>query len=40
MLRHASLFSQLLHLFPRHEFYRAVRRNNAEHGSKGFACWD
>ncbi len=40
MLRHASLFSQLLHLFPRHEFHRAVRRNNAEHGSKGFACWD
>ena len=40
MLRDSSLFSQLLRLFPRHEFQRAVRRHSAEHAAKGFGCWD
>lgn len=40
MLRDSSLFSQLLRLFPRHEFQQAVRRHGAEHAAKGFGCWD
>jgi hypothetical protein len=40
MLRDSSLFSQLLRLFPRHQFQRAVRSHNAEHAAKGFCCWD
>lgn len=40
MVRVSSLFGQLLHLFPRHEFQRAVSRCGAEHGAKGFSCWD
>jgi hypothetical protein len=40
MVRCASLFSQLLDLFPRTEFQRAVREYRADRYSKGFACWD
>ena len=40
MIRCASLFSQLLDLFPRPEFQRAVRNHRAERYSKGFSCWD
>ncbi len=35
----ASLFSQLLQHFPRHEFDRLVRKHGAEKGAKGFSCW-
>ncbi len=34
-----SLFSQLLHHFPRTEFAALVKKHNAEYGSKGFKCW-
>jgi transposase len=39
MLLSASFFSQLLEQFPRHEFARLVKKHEAEHASKGFACW-
>lgn len=35
----SSLFSQLLHHFPRNEFARLVREHEAEKGAKGFSCW-
>lgn len=40
MVRTGSLFSQLLSLFPRSEFQRAVRDHRAERYAKGFSCWD
>jgi hypothetical protein len=40
MIRHASLFSQLLSLFPRQEFQRAVTGHGAERYAKGFPSWD
>ena len=40
MVRSTSLFGQLLELFPRNEFYRAVRHHNAERYAKGFTCWE
>jgi len=40
MLSVASLFSQVLSLFPRTEFQRAVKQHRAERHAKGFTCWD
>jgi hypothetical protein len=40
MVRFASLFSQLLSIFPRLEFQSAVRQHRAERYTKGFSCWD
>jgi hypothetical protein len=40
MVRTASLFSQLLGLFPRLEFEHLVRRHQAERYAKGFPCWN
>ncbi len=34
-----SVFSQLLQLFPRGEFARAVKHHAAERNAKGFSCW-
>lgn len=34
-----SIFSQLLQLFPRSEFYRAVKETKAEYHARGFCCW-
>ncbi len=39
MIKVASLFSQLLHHFPRTEFSLLVAKHQAERRSKGFACW-
>jgi Domain of unknown function (DUF4372)/Transposase DDE domain len=39
MVRVASLFSQLLHEFPRTEFEQLVRKHGAERGAKGFYSW-
>ncbi len=36
MLRVASLFSQILSVFPRSEFQQAVKKHRAERHSKGF----
>ncbi len=40
MIRSASIFSQLLAIFPRVEFHRVVKEHRAERYAKGFACWD
>lgn len=40
MVRVSSLFSQVLHHFPRSEFAVLVKKHNAEYKAKGFACWD
>ena len=39
MIKGSSLFSQLLHHFPRNEFARLVAKHQAERRSKGFTCW-
>lgn len=39
MVRTASLFSQLLEHFPRHEFAQLVGKHQAERAAKGFTCW-
>ena len=35
----SSIFSQLLQLFPRAEFERAVHDHKAEYQARGFSCW-
>ena len=40
MVRHASLFSQLIALFSRQKFYELVFRHKSERYSKGFQSWD
>ena len=39
MIRTASLFSQVLQLFPRLEFEHAVQEHQAERYAKGLSCW-
>ncbi len=39
MIKVASLFSQLLHHFPRTEFAQLVVKHQAERRAKGFTCW-
>lgn len=39
MVRTASLFSQLLELFPRLAFAQVVTRHRGERYAKGFTCW-
>ena len=39
MTRFCSIFSQLLQLFPRVEFQRAVVATQAERHARGFTCW-
>jgi len=39
MVKTASLFSQVLSLFPRLEFEQAVRQHQAERYAKGLTCW-
>jgi Transposase DDE domain/Domain of unknown function (DUF4372) len=38
--RFCSIFNQLLQLFPRYEFQKAVLETKAERHARGFACWD
>lgn len=39
MTRFCSIFSQLLQLFPRTEFQKAVTATQAERHARGFTCW-
>ena len=39
MNRFCSIFRQLLQLFPKTEFFQAVKRTGAERRTKGFSCW-
>jgi len=38
-MRVSSIFSQMLQLFPRQEFERAVVAHRAERHARGFTCW-
>lgn len=38
-MRFCSIFNQLLQLFPRYEFERAVTDTKAERHARGFTCW-
>ncbi len=40
MNRFSSIFGQILHLFPRGEFFEAVEATRADRGAKGFSCWE
>jgi hypothetical protein len=40
MVRHASLFSQLITLFSRQRFYELVFKHGSERYCKGFSSWD
>jgi DDE family transposase/uncharacterized protein DUF4372 len=37
--RVCSVFSQILHIFPRWEFEQLVRQHRAERHARGFTCW-
>jgi len=39
MVQAASLFNQLLQIFPRTEFASLVKKHQAERHAKGFKCW-
>lgn len=39
-MRFCSIFSQLLQLFPRQHFHKAVAETKAERHARGFRCWD
>jgi hypothetical protein len=36
----SSIFGQILQIFPKREFYRAVMETGAERKAKGFRCWE
>jgi hypothetical protein len=40
MVRHASLFSQLITLFDRQKFYQLIYRHHSERYAKKFSSWD
>jgi hypothetical protein len=40
MKRFCSILNQLLQIFPRTEFEKAVRETHAERHARGFRCWD
>ena len=39
MSRFNNIFSQLLQLFPRLEFYEMVKETKAERHAREFTCW-
>jgi len=39
MSQFSSIFGQLLQIFPKSEFYSAVKETQSEKGAKGFTCW-
>ena len=39
-MRFCSIFSQLLQIFPRQDFRKAVEETKAERHARGFGCWD
>lgn len=36
----SSIFGQILQIFSRIEFYKAVEETGSERGAKGFSCWE
>ncbi|MBI5328003.1 MAG: DUF4372 domain-containing protein, partial [Deltaproteobacteria bacterium] len=39
MNKFSSIFGQILQIFSKVEFYKAVIETGAERGAKGFSCW-
>ena len=39
MNQFSNMFGQILQIFSKGEFYRAVKETKAEKGAKGFTCW-
>ena len=39
MSQFSSIFGQILQIFPKTEFYSAVKETQSEKGAKGFTCW-
>lgn len=39
MNKFSSIFGQILQIFPRVDFYKAVMETGAQKGAKGFTCW-
>ncbi len=39
MVKTASIFSQLLEQFPRHEFAKLTKKHKGDYKAKGFTCW-
>jgi hypothetical protein len=39
MNRFSSVFGELLWIFPKSEFYSAVKETKSEKGAKGVTCW-
>ncbi len=39
MNQFSSIFGQILQIFPKTEFYSAVKETRSEKGAKGFTCW-
>ena len=40
MIKHASLFSQLIAVFNRNQFFNLVYQHQSERYTKGFSSWD
>lgn len=40
MNKFSSVFGQILQIFSKAEFYKAVKELKAEKGAKGFSCWE
>lgn len=40
MNKFSSIFGQILQIFPKVEFYKAVLETGSERGAKGFTCWE
>ena len=40
MIRFHSIFCQLLNLFSRYDFQKAVKQHSGERHSRGISCWD
>jgi hypothetical protein len=39
MNKFSSIFGQILQIFSKREFYKAVMETQAERGAEGFTCW-
>ena len=39
MNQFSSVFGQMLQIFPKTQFYSAVKETESEKGAKGFTCW-
>lgn len=40
MAHHNTILGQMLKMFPRHEFQKAVSETGTEHHARGFSSWN